>query len=135
MNHESYKFGDFRLDPAQRKLFKREKIIRLSPRAFEILLLLVQKQDAVVEKNELLDKVWTDSFVEESNLVVYISALRRSPGERKFIETVSGRGYSFVFPVDKFEAEKTSVISKNEIAESNENENSKDSTRFLKNST
>lgn len=125
MNHESYKFGDFRLDPAQRKLFKREKIIRLSPRAFEILLLLVQKQGEIVEKNELLDKVWADSFVEESNLVVHISALRRSlgerRGERKFIETVSGRGYSFVFPV-----EKSAAISKNEIIESGENEISKD---------
>jgi DNA-binding winged helix-turn-helix (wHTH) protein/Tfp pilus assembly protein PilF len=131
MNHESYKFGDFRLDPAQRKLFKRDKIIRLSPRAFEILLLLVQKQGEIIEKNELLDKVWTDSFVEESNLVVHISALRRSlgerRGERKFIETVSGRGYSFVFPVEKSENEKAVSVSKNEIAES-EIEISKDST-------
>ena len=132
MNHESYKFGDFRLDPVQRKLFKRDKIIRLSPRAFEILLLLVQKQGEIVEKNELLDKVWTDSFVEESNLVVHISALRRSlgerRGERKFIETVSGRGYSFVFPVEKVEVEKAVANSKTEIAEPGENETSKDST-------
>lgn len=123
MNHESYKFGDFRLDPAQRKLFKLDRIIRLSPRAFEILLLLIQKHGEIVEKNELLDKVWTDSFVEESNLVVHISALRRSlgerRGERKFIETVSGRGYSFVFPVEKFDDENFGN-SKKENAESNE---------------
>lgn len=130
MKHESYHFGDFRLDTAQRKLFRQDKVIRLSPRAFEILLLLVQKQGEVIEKDELLEKVWTDSFVEESNLVVHISALRRSlgekRGERKFIETVSGRGYSFVFPVEKFETEKPPVNSKRENARSNDTDHSEE---------
>jgi DNA-binding winged helix-turn-helix (wHTH) protein len=100
-----YRFDGFSLDPKQRKLLSRDKVVQLSSRAFEILLLLIRKQGEVVEKSEILDKVWADSFVEESNLVVRISALRRvlgeTRGERKFIETVSGRGYSFVFPIEE----------------------------------
>lgn len=105
MTDNLYKFDDFRLDPRQRKLLFGEKVVQLSSRAFEMLLLLVQKQGRVVEKSEILAQVWSDSFVDESNLVVHISALRRvlgeRRGERKFIETVSGRGYSFVFPVEE----------------------------------
>jgi adenylate cyclase len=100
-----YKFDSFCLDPKQRKLLSGDEVVQLSSRAFEMLLLLVRKQGEVVEKGEILEKVWADSFVEESNLVVHISALRRVLGEtrgtRKFIETVSGRGYSFVFPIEE----------------------------------
>jgi DNA-binding winged helix-turn-helix (wHTH) protein/Tfp pilus assembly protein PilF len=105
MDSTLYKFDVFCLDPKQRKLLSGNKVVQLSSRAFEMLLLLVQKQGEVVEKSEILDKVWADSFVEESNLVVHVSALRRvlgeRRGERKFIETVSGRGYSFVFPIEE----------------------------------
>ncbi|HVE57183.1 MAG TPA: winged helix-turn-helix domain-containing protein [Pyrinomonadaceae bacterium] len=108
MDSKLYKFDSFCLDPKQRKLLSENKVVQLSSRAFEMLLLLVQKQGEVVEKSEILDKVWSDSFVEESNLVVHISALRRvlgeTRGERKFIETVSGRGYSFVFPIEEAES-------------------------------
>jgi len=105
MDSKLYKFDSFCLDPKQRKLLSQNIVVPLSSRAFEMLLLLVQKQGEVVEKSEILEKVWSDSFVEESNLVVHISALRRvlgeTRGERKFIETVSGRGYSFVFPIEE----------------------------------
>src|SRR6185369_4847546 len=105
MDSKLYKFDVFCLDPKQRKLLSDNEVVQLSSRAFEMLLLLVQKQGEIVEKSEILDKVWSDSFVEESNLVVHISALRRvlgeTRGERKFIETISGRGYSFVFPIEE----------------------------------
>lgn len=105
MNNQIYKFGDFRLARSQRKLFYRNSPVEISAKAFEILLMLVERQGEIIEKDEFLRKIWADSFVEESNLAVQISALRRmlkeQRGERKFIETVSGRGYCFVAPVKK----------------------------------
>jgi DNA-binding winged helix-turn-helix (wHTH) protein/Flp pilus assembly protein TadD len=107
MKNKVFQFEDFYLDPKQRKFLYQNKTVHLSSRAFEILSLLVQRQGEVVEKEELLEKVWSDSYVEEGNLAVHIYALRRVLGEKraekKFIETVSGRGYSFVFPVKKIE--------------------------------
>ncbi|MEP6925487.1 MAG: winged helix-turn-helix domain-containing protein [Pyrinomonadaceae bacterium] len=107
MKDKIFQFEDFCLDPKQRKFLYQNKTIHLSSRAFKILLLLVQKHGEVVEKEELLEKVWSDSYVEEGNLAVHIHALRRvlgeKRGEKKFIETVSGRGYSFIFPVKRVE--------------------------------
>ena len=109
MTNQAYKFDDFYLAPKQRKLFYRNSPVTISAKAFEILLMMVERQGEIIEKDEFLQKIWTDSFVEESNLVVHISALRRvlleKKGERKFIETVSGKGYSFVSPVEIVEAE------------------------------
>ncbi len=103
MRREIYKFNGFLLDSFHRKLSHKGSVISLSPRAYEILLLLIENKGSVVEKNEILAAVWTDSFVEESNLAVHISALRRvlgeKRGEQRFIETISGRGYSFVAQV------------------------------------
>lgn len=98
-----YSFADFSLDINSRKLFHKNEVISISARAYEILLLLIKNQGEVVSKETLLQEIWADSFVEESNLAVHISALRRilgeKRGERKFIDTVSGRGYCFVKPV------------------------------------
>lgn len=109
MTTQIYKFDDFSLSPKQRKLLYLNSPVTISTKAFEILLIMVERQGEIVEKDEFLQKIWTDSFVEESNLVVHISALRRilleKKGERKFIETVSGRGYSFISPVTIVEAE------------------------------
>lgn len=105
MTSQTYQFDDFQLAPKQRKLFYRNAPVSLSSKAFEILLMLIEQRGKIVEKDEFLEKIWSGSFVEESNLVVHISALRRvlleKKGERKFIETVSGRGYSFVAPVEE----------------------------------
>lgn len=98
-----YSFADFSLDSNSRKLFHKNEVVNISARAYEILLLLIKNQGNIVSKETLLQEIWADSFVEESNLAVHISALRRilgeKRGERKFIETVSGRGYCFVKPV------------------------------------
>ena len=108
MNTQTYKFDEFRLAPKQRKLLYRNSPVSLSSKAFEILLMLIEQRGKIIEKDEFLEKIWSDSFVEESNLVVHISALRRilleKKGERKFIETVSGRGYSFVAPVEEIKS-------------------------------
>jgi DNA-binding winged helix-turn-helix (wHTH) protein/Tol biopolymer transport system component len=94
-----YKFGDFRLDPGRRLLWKQDQPIQLQPKAFDTLLVLVQHNDRVVTKDELMKLVWPDAFVEESNLTQNIFVLRKTLGEtagaHRFIVTVPGRGYRF----------------------------------------
>jgi TolB-like protein/DNA-binding winged helix-turn-helix (wHTH) protein/Tfp pilus assembly protein PilF len=93
-----YEFGPFRLDLKQRLLLRDDKPIPLQPKAFETLLVLVRNSEKVVLKDELLNAVWTDTFVEESNLTQNIFVLRKALGEedgRRYIVTVPGRGYRF----------------------------------------
>ena len=108
MTHINYQFGEFYLDTASRNLLCAGKLTRLSPRAFDILLHLIKNHGRVVKKEELIEIVWTDSFVEENNLPVHISALRRVLKERetetKHIETVSGRGYCFLTSVKELKS-------------------------------
>jgi len=93
-----YMFGEFHVDPQNRLLRKGEKPIGLTPKAFEVLLLLVQHSGEVVSKDELIQAVWPDSFVEDSNLTQTVFMLRKALGEtssQRYILTVQGRGYRF----------------------------------------
>lgn len=98
-----YIFGDFRLDVLNKKLFKKEKQIRLAPKGFEVLLFLIQNKNKVIEKQILIDNFWREEYVEEKNLVQQIYQIRKalkSPNKReKFIETVPKYGYQFVAEV------------------------------------
>src|SRR5262249_52419903 len=98
-----YEFGSFRLNPSERLLLREGQVIPLAPKAFDLLLVLVERHGHLVEKEELLKLVWADSFVEEANLSVKMSALRKalgeSPGEAQFIETIPKRGYRFIAAV------------------------------------
>ncbi len=97
-----YAFGDFRLDVQNRVLRQGEKPVALTPKAFEVLLLLIQHSGQVVTKDELMRVVWPDSFVEESNLTQTVFVLRKALGEtpeRRYILTVQGRGYRFASEV------------------------------------
>jgi TolB-like protein/DNA-binding winged helix-turn-helix (wHTH) protein len=102
-----YAFGEFLLDAQTRILRLRGEPIALTAKAFDVLLLLIQRNGQVVGKNELMDAVWPDSFVEESNLTQTVFMLRKALGEtssQRFILTVQGRGYRFapdVKPVDE----------------------------------
>src|SRR6266403_2202151 len=102
---EIYEFGPFRLDPGEGRLLRGEQIVALTPKAFETLSLLVQKSGHLVKKDELIERVWHDTIVEESNLNVIIHTLRKAlgddPTQSKYIETVSKRGYRFVADVRK----------------------------------
>ena len=108
-----FKFGDFVLNPEIRHLFRQSETVRLPPHAFDILLFLVQNRGTVVLKEELLQKIWPGTFVEETNLAVHVSAIRRMLGEKRgenrYIETISGRGYCFVAPVEVAEANKNTA--------------------------
>lgn len=98
--HISYEFGEFKLDPLERLLLRDGQPIPLTSKAFDTLLLLIQKRGHLVKKSEIMDRIWTDSFVEEHNLVVTISMLRKAlaigEGKQKYIETVAKQGYRFV---------------------------------------
>jgi DNA-binding winged helix-turn-helix (wHTH) protein/TolB-like protein/Tfp pilus assembly protein PilF len=98
-----YEFEPFRLDPANRLLTRAGKEVPLPGRVFDVLLLLVSRPGALLTKEELMDSVWGGSFVEEANLTVAISTLRRAlnedPHERRYIQTVARRGYRFIAEV------------------------------------
>src|SRR4051794_36252434 len=100
MKRQIYKFGDFRLDTANRRLLRDGAPVTLPARAFDLLQTLLENNGRLVEKDELFANVWHDQIVEESNLTVHISQIRKALGESKnkprFIETVSGYGYRFV---------------------------------------
>lgn len=95
-----FSFAEFEIDGARRLLLKDGVVVALKPKAFDLLLALVERRGEVLSKDELLSTVWANQFVEEGNLTVHISALRKALGETKkehqFIVTVPGRGYSFV---------------------------------------
>ncbi len=98
-----YQFGRFRLDARERVLLRDRDLVPLTPKVFEILLALVEHSGHVVEKDDLMKRVWPDTFVEEGNLTQNVSLLRKAlgetPGGVQFIETISRRGYRFVATV------------------------------------
>ena len=101
--------GPFRLDPADRLLWRDGRPVPLPPKAVETLLVLVDRPGRLVTKEDLLRAVWPDTFVEENNLAQHISTLRRVLGEAlpegPVIETVPRRGYRFVAPVGHADSE------------------------------
>jgi predicted ATPase/DNA-binding winged helix-turn-helix (wHTH) protein len=100
MHEGPISFGPFRLLAGQRLLLDGEKPVRLGSRAFDILTALLERAGEVVGKEELIARVWPQTFVEESNLKIQVSALRRALGDgqggHRYIVTVPGRGYNFV---------------------------------------
>jgi TolB-like protein/DNA-binding winged helix-turn-helix (wHTH) protein/Tfp pilus assembly protein PilF len=102
-----YAFGPFRLDPAERILRRNGQTISLTPKAFDTLVVLVERDNRVVEKEELLERVWPDTFVEEATLTQNISTLRKVLGDAteasRYIETVPKVGYRFIQPVQRLE--------------------------------
>ena len=108
-----YEFGRFRFDPGDHLLLSSGDPVSLAPKAFEILLVLVQNGNRLTSKEMLMNKVWPDSFVEEANLTVNISALRKVLGEtpdgQHYIETVPKKGYRFVVPVTEVQDESSHI--------------------------
>jgi TolB-like protein/DNA-binding winged helix-turn-helix (wHTH) protein/Tfp pilus assembly protein PilF len=100
---EVFEFGAFRFDPAERVLYRGAERVPLSPKVADTLLVLLTHHGRVVEKNELMQLVWPDTFVEEGGLTRNISALRKALGDGAdgsgHIETIPKRGYRFVAPL------------------------------------
>ena len=97
-----YQFGEFSLDPQGRVLRRGQTPVALTPKAFDLLLTLIQNNGKIVTKDELMRTVWRDSFVEESNLTQTIFMVRKALDEtsdRRYILTVQGQGYRFLIPI------------------------------------
>jgi DNA-binding winged helix-turn-helix (wHTH) protein/tetratricopeptide (TPR) repeat protein len=99
-----YEFGNYRLLPSERLLYRAGEKIPLKSKVFETLLTLVRHPGKLLTKDELMTEIWGSNFVEEANLTQYIFTLRKifgeKPGDHQFIVTVPGRGYRFVAPVE-----------------------------------
>ena len=95
-----YEFNGFRLEAAQQRLLYRGKPVPLKPKILDLLLYLVQRHGQLIAKDDLLRDIWADAIVEENNITVSMSILRKTLGdhhdERQFIETVPRRGYRFL---------------------------------------
>jgi len=109
-----FEFGPYRLDSAERVLLRDGRPVPLTLKAFDVLMLLVENSGHIVEKNDLMERVWAGSFVEEGNLKVTVSMLRKvledNHDGNRFIETVPRRGYRFVAEVHEATAERFDVV-------------------------
>jgi Tol biopolymer transport system component/DNA-binding winged helix-turn-helix (wHTH) protein len=109
-----YRFDEFELDPLKRVLARNGEVVPLTPKRFDILLLLIRNHDRLIDKDELMKEVWPETIVEETNLTHNISVLRKALGEKagehKFIVTVPGQGYRFVARVSESGTAGTIVI-------------------------
>jgi DNA-binding winged helix-turn-helix (wHTH) protein len=98
-----YEYGSFRLDPAEHRLTRNGIAVPLAPKAFELLLSLVQNQGRLLSKEQIMETLWPGNFVEEANLTVSISVLRKVLGEKegnlRYIETIPKKGYRFIASV------------------------------------
>ena len=101
----TYEFGPFRVDADDRQLLCDGRVVRLTPKVFDILLVLLQNSGHILSKDEVMKLVWPNTAVEEGNLARNISTLRSALGERpgqgRYIETIPWRGYRFVAKVKK----------------------------------
>src|SRR5262245_16565756 len=101
--NQYYEFGPFRLAPIEHRLYRNGEIIMLPPKEFDLLLLLVQNPGQIMNRENLIKALWPNTVVEEANLNVHISALRKAlaerSGEQHYIETLPRLGYRFIAPV------------------------------------
>lgn len=109
-----YKFGPFQLNPAERLLLRDGQIVPLPPKIFDTLLVLVEHSGHLVGKEELISRLWPDSFVEEATLARNISDLRKAlgenNGEQRYIETIPRHGYRFVTAVKLAAEQETAMV-------------------------
>ena len=146
-----YIFGDFKLNIEERILYRNERVLTLAPKVFETLSVLIESGGKIISKEELMNEIWQDSYVEESNLTQNIYTLRQIFGKKnKFIETVPRRGYRFTAEVKNIEKEieknnyseivvsrkTTTTFLQEEIIEADDGENYlKPKTKFLPSQT
>src|SRR5829696_9062024 len=104
-----HRFNDFAIDTEQKVLLRGGKAVPLAPKVFETLLALVENHGRILLKEELMKRLWPDTFVEESNLTFNIQQLRKSLGDNArnpiYIETIPRRGYRFIAGVEPVSAQ------------------------------
>ena len=98
-----YEFGPFTLEPEEERLLRGGSTVSLTPKAFDTLVCLVRRAGTLVDKDALMREVWPDAHVEDANITVNISTIRKALGEgvdgQRYIETIPKRGYRFIAPV------------------------------------
>ena len=113
-NSQQYQFGPFRFDARRRRLTRDGQIVPLTPKALEVLAILVQSPGSIVEKDDLIQKVWPDAFVEDSNLSVHIFNLRKALGQGadtdNYIETIPRVGFRFNAEVERINWDNVDLI-------------------------
>src|SRR5271170_6189359 len=111
---ELYEFGPFRVNPEKEILLRAGEPIQLTPKTFQILLVLIRHGEEVVTKDDLMKTVWPDTFVEETNLTRNIFMLRKALGERpqdhRYVVTVPGRGYRLAEKVQVVPGEELNIV-------------------------
>lgn len=109
-----FSFAEFQVDPTKRQLLREGKPVNIKSKTFDLLLVLVENNGRVVGKDELMSTIWQGQFVEEGNLTVQMSALRKALGdtktENRFLVTVPGKGYRFVADVSEQDEDETEII-------------------------
>ncbi|MDQ3743851.1 MAG: tetratricopeptide repeat protein [Acidobacteriota bacterium] len=132
-----YEFGPFRLDASRRRLLRGGEVVPLTPKAFDTLLALVEQSGRVVEKDDLMERVWPGVAVEENNLTQNVSALRKALGERReepqYIATVPGLGYRFIASVSESRAGGDSAKSEGDPAQTATDESAAEKTQTGRN--
>ena len=128
---DSFRFGDVRVEPASFRVWKGGRAVALEPKAFEVLLFLIQNRGRLVRKTELLDAVWADAFVTENALTREIALLRKTLGDEarnaRYIETVPRRGYRFIAEVNA--AESPTALPERDAAQANSETQTNSETR------
>jgi TolB-like protein/DNA-binding winged helix-turn-helix (wHTH) protein/Flp pilus assembly protein TadD len=109
-----YEFGLFRLDPNRQRLFRGDEVVSLSPKAIQTLILLVENRGKLLERETLMDALWPDVVVEDANLTVAVSQLRKALNQNgdnaEFIETIPRVGYRFVADICEVIKEPTPLV-------------------------
>src|SRR3984885_309971 len=117
-----YEYGSFRLDPAEHRLTRNGIAVPLAPKAFDLLLFLVQNQGRLLSKEQIMETLWPGSFVEEANLTVSISILRKVLGEKegnlRYIETIPKKGYRFIASVREVQGTSAILLEEGSFSES-----------------
>jgi len=130
-----YEFGPFRLDPLESLLLRDGQPVSLTPKAFDLLVVLVRNSGHLVDKDTLMKEIWPDSFVEEASLTVNMTALRRALGEKpselQYVETVPRRGYRFVAPVRECGDDATHSATEEPAGEIHVSKGEKDPERWV----
>src|ERR1700687_1345421 len=113
-SRQFYEFGPFRVDPEKELLLRGDETVPLTPKTFQILLVLMRHSKEVVTKDDMMKMVWPDTFVEEANLSRNIFLLRKALGEtpqdHQYILTVPGRGYRFAEDVQLVRDSEVSIV-------------------------
>src|SRR6185369_8329600 len=115
INH-FYRFGKFTLDTDQRVLLHEQKPVALPPKIFETLIILVENNGRIVEREELMTRLWPDTFVEEANVSFNVQQLRKFLGDNArnplYIQTIARRGYRFIADVEEILTDRSAVMNR-----------------------